>query len=98
MVTIVHRARGAHPKFFVAQYYKADLFFCMSKSGDLLVVPKPYRQVLLDEVHFSLLSGHFSAEKVCFLLSGRVWWPNIFLSCEKAVSYYAIFYKNKPST
>ena len=38
MATIVHRACGDHPKFFVARRYGVDLLFHRSDSGELLVI------------------------------------------------------------
>ena len=58
---------------------------------DSLVIPKLYRYVFLDEFHSSLLACHFGARKVCPLFSGRIWWPNILLSCKQAVVHCAIY-------
>ena len=38
-------------------------------------MPQSYMEVLLDEFHLSLLSGHFSTKKVCFF-----YYLNIFCS------------------
>ena len=29
------------------------------------------------EFYSSILAGHFGDKKMCSLLSGRVWWPNM---------------------
>ena len=44
----------------------------MSHFGDLLIVPKPCKKVLLDKFHSFLLAGHFDAKKVCSSFSGHV--------------------------
>ena len=42
MTTIVHRAHGNHPKFFVVKCYGVDLLFYSSDSGVFSTVPKLY--------------------------------------------------------
>ena len=51
-------------------------------------------------INFRLLYllATLETKKVCFLLSGCVWWPSILLSCQQAVFHYAIYKKNKFST
>ena len=68
MATIVHRACADHPKYIVAYFYRFDLLFHISDSGDFLVILKSCRWVLLDEFDSSLLTGHFGTKKVCFFI------------------------------
>ena len=44
-----------------------------------LVVPRPggFRNLLVSELHDSLLAGHLGARKTFLALSQRVWWPNM---------------------
>lgn len=44
-----------------------------------LVVPRTggFRNLLVSELHDSLLAGHLGARKTFLALSQRVWWPNM---------------------
>ena len=37
IASIMHKAHIDHSKFFVAQYYRINLLFQISNSGDLLI-------------------------------------------------------------
>ena len=69
MLRFVTRARGATDSFFVASRHGVDLVFKRAARGDLLVVPKSCRQLLLNELYSSLLAAHFGAKKTCSLLA-----------------------------
>ena len=85
------------PSFFGDIHHWVDFLFHRSDSWVLLAIPKQYRQVLLNEFHSYFLNYHFGAKKVCFLLSGHIWWPNILLSCKQALFCSAILQKSKSS-
>ena len=42
MATSVNQPFGDHSKLFVASYYKVDLLFPKTNSGDWFVVPEAY--------------------------------------------------------
>ena len=95
MATIVHKVHDNHPKFFVANYHGVDLLFHRSDSGGFLVIPKPCRWVLLEELNWKsfflfFFTGHFGVKKVYYLLYRHILWPNILLSCKQAVYYCSI--------
>ena len=83
MRKIACRTRYSHALFHVKQLHSFDLVFHGSGESARLVMPAICRQLLLDEVHCSMLATHFGARKMHKLLSQRVWWPHMRQSFRK---------------
>lgn len=56
-----------------------ELLYRVTDEGDRLVIPASggLREVLLGELHDSLLAGHLGARKTLHALQARVWWPHM---------------------
>uniref|UniRef100_A0A803J7L8 Gypsy retrotransposon integrase-like protein 1 n=1 Tax=Xenopus tropicalis TaxID=8364 RepID=A0A803J7L8_XENTR len=61
---------------------KGDLLYQMSKKSDevieQLVVPKPYRKIVLDLAHSHIMGGHLGVEKTTERILQRFFWPGVY--------------------
>ena len=75
MITIVHKTCSNYPKFLVAKHHGVDLLFCGSDSGDLLVVLKLCRYILLDDFHYFFLLATLVLERFVLCCLGAFGGP-----------------------
>ena len=71
----------------------SDLLFHRSNSGICWLSQNPIQWVLLDKFHVSLLSGHFIAKKICFVLSRHITGPIYYCLVNKL--YFIILFARK---
>jgi hypothetical protein len=79
MVRIRQLASSDDASFRLIAQDSLDLAYRVTPKGDRLVIPGSggLRELLLGEMHDSLLSGHLGAEKTRLALAARVWWPKM---------------------
>ena len=77
-----------------------DLLYRVTDGGDRLVIPASggLRQVLLGELHDSLLAGHLGARKTLQALQARVWWPHMERLTREYVASCPVCQRVKDST
>lgn len=79
MVAIRRLAAGSDGRYAVRLRGDLELVYRLTAEGERLVVPQTagMRNLLVSELHDSLLAGHLGARKTFLALSQRVWWPKM---------------------
>ena len=80
MVRWCDKGRVNAAKFTFKELHGRSLLYRVTADGYRLVIPRGFRQLLLDEAHNTLVGGHFGVAKTLKALGARVWWPHILCS------------------
>ena len=77
-----------------------ELLYRVDDRREVLVIPAVggLRQLLLAELHDSLMAGHFGVRRTLRALKGRAWWPGIAKDVQSYVQACPVCQRTKDST
>lgn len=77
MAGLLRQGAGSDARFTLRRVGDMDLLYRVQDSREILVIPAVggLRELLLAELHDSLMAGHFGVRRTLRALQARAWWP-----------------------